>query len=44
MDLKQIALFAWMPFLAADFGCVFGGMRDVLGGDQRPGDENSDNG
>jgi ACS family hexuronate transporter-like MFS transporter len=26
MDLKQIALFAWMPFLAADFGCVFGGL------------------
>jgi ACS family hexuronate transporter-like MFS transporter len=25
-DLKQIALFAWLPFLAADFGCVFGGM------------------
>lgn len=25
MDLKQIALFAWMPFLAADFGCLFGG-------------------
>ena len=25
-DLKHIALFAWMPFLAADFGCVFGGM------------------
>jgi ACS family hexuronate transporter-like MFS transporter len=25
-DLKQIALFAWMPFLAADFGCMFGGM------------------
>jgi ACS family hexuronate transporter-like MFS transporter len=25
-DLKQIALFAWMPFLAADFGCLFGGM------------------
>jgi MFS transporter, ACS family, hexuronate transporter len=25
MDLKQIALFAWMPFLAADFGGVFGG-------------------
>jgi MFS transporter, ACS family, aldohexuronate transporter len=24
-DLKQIALFAWLPFLAADFGCVFGG-------------------
>ena len=26
MDLKHIALFAWMPFLAADFGCVFGGL------------------
>ena len=26
MDLKQIALTAWMPFLAADFGCVFGGL------------------
>ena len=25
-DLKQIALTAWMPFLAADFGCVFGGL------------------
>jgi ACS family hexuronate transporter-like MFS transporter len=25
MDLKQIALFAWLPFLAADIGCVFGG-------------------
>jgi MFS transporter, ACS family, hexuronate transporter len=25
MDLKQIAVFAWMPFLAADFGGVFGG-------------------
>ncbi len=24
-DLKQIALFSWMPFLAADFGCLFGG-------------------
>lgn len=23
-DLKQIALFAWLPFLAADFGCLFG--------------------
>jgi ACS family hexuronate transporter-like MFS transporter len=23
--LKQIALFAWLPFLAADVGCVFGG-------------------
>ncbi|MGJ5817577.1 MFS transporter [Paludibaculum fermentans] len=26
MDLKHIAMFAWMPFLAADFGCVFGGL------------------
>jgi ACS family hexuronate transporter-like MFS transporter len=26
LNLKQIALFAWMPFLAADFGCVFGGL------------------
>ncbi|MFL6208556.1 MAG: MFS transporter [Pyrinomonadaceae bacterium] len=26
MELKQIALFAWLPFLAADFGCVFGGL------------------
>lgn len=25
-DLKQIAIFAWMPFLAADLGCLFGGM------------------
>lgn len=25
-DLKQIALFAWLPFLAADFGCLFGGV------------------
>ncbi len=24
-DLKQIALFAWLPFLGADLGCVFGG-------------------
>lgn len=23
-DLTQIALFAWMPFLAADLGCLFG--------------------
>ncbi len=23
-DLKQIAWFAWMPFLAADLGCLFG--------------------
>lgn len=25
MDLKQIAMTAWLPFLAADFGCLFGG-------------------
>ncbi len=25
-DLKHIAMFAWLPFLAADFGCVFGGL------------------
>jgi MFS transporter, ACS family, hexuronate transporter len=24
-DLKHIAMFAWMPFLAADFGCMCGG-------------------
>ena len=24
-DLKQIALFGWLPFLAADLGCLFGG-------------------
>lgn len=23
-DLKQIALFAWLPFVAADVGCLFG--------------------
>jgi ACS family hexuronate transporter-like MFS transporter len=26
MELKQIALYALLPFLSADFGCVFGGM------------------
>lgn len=25
MDLKHIALTAWLPFLAADIGCIFGG-------------------
>jgi len=25
-DLKQIAIFAWMPFLAADLGSMFGGV------------------
>lgn len=24
-DIKHIAMFAWMPFLAADFGCLCGG-------------------
>ena len=24
-DLKQIAMFAWLPLLAADVGCMFGG-------------------
>jgi ACS family hexuronate transporter-like MFS transporter len=25
-DLKTIAMYSWLPFLAADFGCIFGGM------------------
>lgn len=25
-DLKQVGLYVWLPFLAADFGSVFGGM------------------
>ncbi len=25
-DLKEIALSVWLPFLAADFGCIFGGL------------------
>src|ERR1044071_6990477 len=29
MDLKQIALTAWLPFLAADFGCIFGGLGSM---------------
>lgn len=24
-ELKDIALYAWMPFIAADIGCIFGG-------------------
>jgi len=28
-DLRQIALFAWMPFLAADVGCIFGGAISI---------------
>ena len=30
MDLKQIALFAWLPFLAADFGSVASGYLTTL--------------
>ncbi|MDM2834862.1 MFS transporter, partial [Citrobacter sp. Cpo091] len=26
LDLKQIALFAWLPFLTADAGCLFAGL------------------
>lgn len=25
MNIKEVALFAWLPFLAADLGCVLGG-------------------
>ncbi|MFU2316206.1 MFS transporter [Rahnella sp. PCH160] len=25
MDLHEIAIFAWLPFLASDFGCMFSG-------------------
>ncbi|MBV8034288.1 MFS transporter [Roseateles sp.] len=25
MNLKEVAMFAWLPFLAADIGCVLGG-------------------
>jgi ACS family hexuronate transporter-like MFS transporter len=32
-DLKQIAYFTWLPFLAADFGCLFGGV--LAGGFQK---------
>ena len=28
-NLKQIALFAWLPFLAADLGCMFGGAISI---------------
>ena len=28
-DLTQIAMFAWLPFLAADLGCMFGGMISI---------------
>lgn len=30
MNLKEIALFAWLPFLAADIGCVLGGYLSPL--------------
>jgi ACS family hexuronate transporter-like MFS transporter len=30
MKLKEIGAFAWLPFLAADFGCVFGGLLSPL--------------
>ncbi len=30
MDLKGIALFAWLPFLAADFGSILGGYLSPL--------------
>jgi ACS family hexuronate transporter-like MFS transporter len=28
-DLKQIAMFAWLPFLAADLGCMCGGAISI---------------
>lgn len=30
MDLKSIAMFAWIPFLAADMGCLVGGYLSPL--------------
>ncbi len=30
MDLKHIAMFAWLPFLAADLGCMFGGFISMM--------------
>ncbi len=30
MDLTDIAMFAWLPFLAADIGCVLGGYLSPL--------------
>ncbi|MBD1588054.1 MFS transporter [Pseudomonas typographi] len=30
MNIKEIALFAWLPFLAADLGCVLGGYLSPL--------------
>ena len=34
-DLKQIALFAWLPFLAADLGCLFGGTISLCAAEAR---------
>jgi ACS family hexuronate transporter-like MFS transporter len=28
-DLKEIAMFGWLPFLAADLGCMFGGTISI---------------
>jgi ACS family hexuronate transporter-like MFS transporter len=30
LDLRQIAYFAWVPFLAGDVGCLFGGMLSPI--------------
>jgi ACS family hexuronate transporter-like MFS transporter len=30
LDLKQVALFGWMPFLAGDIGCLVGGLLSPL--------------
>ncbi|WP_213880913.1 MFS transporter [Pseudomonas sp. dw_358] len=30
MNIKEIAMFAWLPFLAADIGCVLGGYLSPL--------------
>src|SRR5690349_21672762 len=30
MNLKEVAMYAWMPFLAADIGCVLGGYLSPL--------------
>jgi ACS family hexuronate transporter-like MFS transporter len=30
MDLKKMAVFAWMPFLAADFGSFIGGLLSPM--------------
>ncbi len=32
LPLKEIAMFARLPFPAADFGCVAGGFGEVLHG------------